>query len=241
MVGKWRSRFLKARREGLYDETRPGAPRQGKGCPRGADGNSDLGKHTSGRDVLEHARPGQGYRAQPHDYRPAFGTRSVWNLTAATFKRSPDPCYVRDMVGVYMNPLDHALFLCVDEKTQIQGLDRTQPLPPMQPVQLQRRTRDYKCQALAAGLSWTASFTGKWMAPHSELGHRVIDSSGRPRSCRFRRCRESLATGSTMVTRVKSNVVAGCACLQDVTAKRICELAQHCNETARPAVEREAY
>ncbi len=51
---------------------------------------------------------------------------------------------VRDIAGLYMNPPDHALVLCVDEKSQIQALDRTQPLLPMQPGQLERGTHDYK-------------------------------------------------------------------------------------------------
>ncbi len=64
-----------------------------------------------------------------------------------TFKLSPDPLLidkVRDVVGLYMNPPDHALVLCVDEKSQIQALDRTQPLLPMRPGQIERRTHDYK-------------------------------------------------------------------------------------------------
>ena len=64
-----------------------------------------------------------------------------------TFKLSPDPLLidkVRDIVGLYMNPPEHALVLCVDEKSQIQALDRTQPLLPLQPGQLERGTHDYK-------------------------------------------------------------------------------------------------
>ena len=64
-----------------------------------------------------------------------------------TFKLSPDPLLiekVRDIVGLYMNPPDHALVLCLDEKSQIQALDRTQPSLPMRPGQLERRTHDYK-------------------------------------------------------------------------------------------------
>lgn len=63
------------------------------------------------------------------------------------FKLSPDPLLVdkvRDVVGLYMNPPDHAVVLCVDEKSQIQALDRTQPLLPMRPGQVERRTHDYK-------------------------------------------------------------------------------------------------
>ena len=64
-----------------------------------------------------------------------------------SFKLSKDPLLidkVRDIVGLYMNPPDHAVVLCVDEKTQIQALDRTQPLLPMRPGQVERRTHDYK-------------------------------------------------------------------------------------------------
>ena len=64
-----------------------------------------------------------------------------------TFKLSPDPQLVekvRDIVGLYMNPPDHAMVLCIDEKSQIQALDRTQPLLPMRPGQRERGTHDYK-------------------------------------------------------------------------------------------------
>jgi hypothetical protein len=64
-----------------------------------------------------------------------------------TFKLSPDPLLiekVRDIVGLYMNPPDHALVFGVDEKSQIQALDRTQPLLPLRPGQLVRRTHDYQ-------------------------------------------------------------------------------------------------
>jgi hypothetical protein len=63
-----------------------------------------------------------------------------------TFKLSEDPLFVekvRDVAGLYMNPPDHAVVLCVDEKTGIQALDRTQPILPMRPGQVERRTHDY--------------------------------------------------------------------------------------------------
>src|SRR5688572_11990564 len=63
-----------------------------------------------------------------------------------TFKLSPDPQFiekVRDVVGLYMSPPDNAIILCVDEKSQIQALDRTQPLLPLRPGQAERRTHDY--------------------------------------------------------------------------------------------------
>lgn len=64
-----------------------------------------------------------------------------------TFKLSPDPLFidkVRDIVGLYLNPPDKALGLCVDEKAQIQALDRSQPLLPMRPGQVEQRTHDYR-------------------------------------------------------------------------------------------------
>ena len=63
-----------------------------------------------------------------------------------TFKLSTDPFFiekVRDIVGLYLNPPDQALVLCVDEKSQIQALDRTAPMLPMRPGQIERRTHDY--------------------------------------------------------------------------------------------------
>jgi transposase len=147
MVNKWRSRFLKARLEGLYDEPRPGAPRkvtdaqveqvvirtlestphgQTHWSTRGMAGATGLSRMTISR--IWHA-----FGLQPH--------------RTDTFQLSPDPLLiekVRDIVGLYLNPPDHALVFCGDEKSQIQALDRTQPLLPLRPGQLERRTHDYK-------------------------------------------------------------------------------------------------
>src|SRR4029077_16417833 len=147
MVNKWRSRFLKKRREGLYDEPRPGAPRQVtdaevekvviqtlESTPRGQTHWSTRGlAQATGLSRMTISRIWHAFGLQPH--------------RSQTFKLSPDPQLiekVRDIVGLYMNPPDHAVVLCVDEKSQIQALDRTQPLLPLQPGQLERRTHDYK-------------------------------------------------------------------------------------------------
>ena len=147
MVEKWRSRFLKARLEGLYDEPRPGAPRKVsdaqveqvviqtlESTPRGQTHWSTRGlAQASGLSRMTVSRIWRAFGLQPH--------------RSDTFKLSPDPLLiekVRDIVGLYMNPPDQALVLCVDEKTQIQALDRTQPLLPLRPGQLERRTHDYK-------------------------------------------------------------------------------------------------
>jgi transposase len=147
MVGKWRSRFLDARLEGLYDEPRPGAPRKVsddqvetvvvrtlESTPRGQTPWSTRGlAKATGLSRMTISRIWHAFGLQPH--------------RADTFKLSPDPQLVekvRDIVGLYMNPPDHALVLCVDEKSQIQALDRTQPLLPLRPGQVERGTHDYK-------------------------------------------------------------------------------------------------
>src|ERR1700686_248393 len=77
----------------------------------------------------------------------------IWNAfslaphRSETFKLSTDPQFVekvRDIVGLYLDPPERALVLCVDEKSQIQALDRTQPLLPLRPGQIERRSHDYK-------------------------------------------------------------------------------------------------
>src|SRR5713226_1392981 len=136
MVGKWRSRFLRARLEGLYDEPRPGAPRKVtdaqveqvviqtlESTPRGETHWSTRGlAKATGLSRMTISRIWHAFGLQPH--------------RTDTFKLSPDPLLiekVRDIVGLYINPPEHALVLCVDEKSQIQALDRTQPLLPLRP------------------------------------------------------------------------------------------------------------
>src|SRR3954464_13607634 len=149
MVGKWRSRFLEARLEGLYDEPRPGAPRKVsddqvekvivqtlESTPRGETHWSTRGlARATGLSRMTISRIWQAFGLQPH--------------RTERFKLSPDPQLiekVRDIVGLYMNTPDHALVFCVDEKSHIQALDRTQPLLPLRPGQLERGTHDYKQQ-----------------------------------------------------------------------------------------------
>jgi transposase len=145
-VGKWRSRFQGARLDGLLDEPRPGAPRKIsdaevervvaktlESTPRGATHWSTRSlANATGMSQSAVSRIWRAFALQPH--------------RSETFKLSADPLLVdkvRDVVGLYLNPPDKALVLCVDEKSQIQALDRSQPVLPMRPGQAERRSHDY--------------------------------------------------------------------------------------------------
>lgn len=144
-IGKWRSRFLVKRLDGLLDEPRPGAPRRltdadvERVLTRTLESTPRDATHWSTRSLARAcglsqsavSRIWRAFALQPH--------------RTETFKLSKDPLFiekVRDIVGLYLNPPDRALVLCVDEKAQIQALDRSQPLLPMRPGQVERRTHD---------------------------------------------------------------------------------------------------
>ena len=145
-VRTWRERFAKHRLDGLDDEPRCGAPRKIgddrieeivvktlETKPKGAThwSTRDMAK-ASGVSTSSVQRIWRAFSLQPH--------------RTETFKLSTDPQFVekvRDIVGLYLDPPDKALVICVDEKSQIQALDRTQPLLPMRPGQIERRTHDY--------------------------------------------------------------------------------------------------
>ena len=145
-VGKWRRRFVKDRIEGLTDEYRPGRPRTidddqvAAVIERTLNTTPKDATHWSIRSMaakmdLSHTtirRIWSAFGLQPH--------------RSETFKLSTDPLFVdkvQDIVGLYMSPPNRAIVLCVDEKSQIQALDREQPVLPMAPGVPERRTHTY--------------------------------------------------------------------------------------------------
>ena len=145
-VGRWRQRFVTKRLDGLLDEPRPGAPR--KITDADVERVVRLTLETAPRDATHWSTRAMAKRAGLSQ----TAISRIWRAfvlqphRVKTFKLSQDPLFiekVRDIVGLYLHPPDKALVLCVDEKSQIQALDRTQPVLPMRPGQAERRTHDY--------------------------------------------------------------------------------------------------
>ncbi|MBG0831678.1 IS630 family transposase [Planomonospora sp. ID67723] len=145
-VSKWRRRFLSDRLEGLSDEPRPGRPRTvsdeqiAELIARTLETKPKNATHWSTRSMARQVGLSQStvfrvwrtFGLQPH--------------RSQTFKLSTDPFFVdkvHDVVGLYLDPPERAVVLCVDEKSQIQALDRSQPVLPMMPGVPERATHDY--------------------------------------------------------------------------------------------------
>jgi len=145
-ICKWRERFRTARLEGLVDEPRPGTPRKITDAQvealitRTLETAPEQNTHWSTRTMAQAtgmsqsavSRIWRAFALQPH--------------RTETFKLSSDPFFiekVRDIVGLYLNPPARALVLCVDEKGQIQALDRTRPILPLRPGVPTRQSHDY--------------------------------------------------------------------------------------------------
>ena len=146
MVCKWRRRYLQQGLSGLHDELRPGRPRSISDekvavlIRKTLQTKPQDGTHWTIRSVVKETKLS---RSTVHRIWQAFG---VQPHRQGYFKLSTDPFFVekvRDIVGLYLNPPDKAMVLCVDEKSQIQALDRTQPLLPMGLGYVEGVTHDY--------------------------------------------------------------------------------------------------
>jgi transposase len=176
-VAKWRSRFLEHRLEGLTDEPRPGQPRKISDAKveevivKTLETTPKKATHWSTRSMA--AEVGLNQTAV-HRIWKAFGLQPH---RQETWKLSRDPQFiekVRDVVGLYLNPPERAVVLCVDEKSQIQALDRTAPILPMLPGVPERATHDYKRSGTSSLYAALDLATGKVIgALHSR--HRAIE------------------------------------------------------------------
>jgi transposase len=179
-VSKWRNRFALRRIDGLHDEPRPGKPRT----------ISDDDVERVVVKTLEET-PADATHWSTRSMAKATGMSQtavsrIWRAFALKphlldeFKLSPDPQFidkVRDIVGLYLNPPDAAVVLCVDEKTQVQALDRTAPILPLMPGVPARRTHDY----IRGGT------TNLYAALDIASGHVIADMTDRHRAEEFRR------------------------------------------------------
>jgi transposase len=177
MAAKWRSRFAEHRLDGLTDEPRPGRPRTitdeqvDAVITRTLELTPKDATHWSTRSMAREV--GLTQTAVSRIWR-AFGLQPH---RQDTFKLSKDPLFVEkvhDVVGLYLNPPERAVVLCVDEKSQIQALDRTAPILPMLPGTPQRATHDYKRAGTSSLYAALDLSSGKVIgALHSR--HRAIE------------------------------------------------------------------
>ena len=146
-VGKWRKRFVEQGLMGLYDELRPGAPRSIDDEQVAAVVYKTLHEkpeHQTQWTVRSMAAASGISKDTVHRIWRTFGLQPH---RQKTFKLSTDPFFVekvRDIVGLYLHPPEHALVLCIDEKSQIQALERTQPLLPLGLGYVEGVPHDYK-------------------------------------------------------------------------------------------------
>ena len=177
MAARWRLRFVEHRLDGLTDEPRPGRPRTvtddqvEEVIVKTLESTPKDATHWSTRSMAKEVgltqsavlRIWQAFGLQPH-------RQESWKL-------SKDPLFVdkiRDVVGLYLNPPERAVVLCVDEKSQIQALDRTAPVLPMLPGTPQRATHDYRRSGTSSLYAALDLSTGKVIgALHSR--HRAIE------------------------------------------------------------------
>jgi transposase len=179
-VSKWRRRFLAKRLGGLSDDPRPGAVRNV---------TDDMVEMVIVKTLEEMPTDATHWSTRSMAREVGMSQSAISRIWRAlglkphlvdSFKLSNDPQFiekVRDLVGLYMNPPDAALVLCMDEKTQVQALDRTAPVFPMRPGVSERQTHDY----LRHGT------TNLYAALDVASGKVIADMTERHRADEFRR------------------------------------------------------
>ena len=177
MVTKWRNRFAEHRLDGLTDEPRPGRPRTitdeqvEEVIVKTLEATPKDATHWSTRSMAREVgltqnavlRIWQAFGLQPH-------RQQTWKL-------SKDPLFVdkvRDVVGLYLDPPERAVVLCVDEKSQIQALDRTAPILPMLPGVPERATHDYR-RAGTSSLYAALDIASGQVIGRTHARHRAIE------------------------------------------------------------------
>jgi transposase len=186
-VGKWRRRYLESGLDGLLDQPRPGTSHKlsdqdvERVLALTLESTPADATHWSTRSLAKHVGLS---RNSIHRIWQAF---SLAPHRSETFKLSRDPLFidkVRDIVGLYLAPPERALVLCVDEKSQIQALDRTAPLLPMRPGQVERRTHDYARHGT----------TSLFAALDTKTGALIGQTQRRHRSVEFRNFLDTIET-----------------------------------------------
>lgn len=189
-VGKWRRRFIERRINGLYDVLRPGKPR-----------SIDAERGAELIQTTLHRKPTDG--ATRWSIRSVAAKTGIWGTSlrryiklfgsqphrSETFTLSTDAFFnekLRDVVGLHLNPPDRALVLCVDEKRQVQALERTQPLLPMGFGYVEGITHDYKRRGTTTLFAALDVLTGQVLA-QCKPGPRNFSASCAPSKPRCRR------------------------------------------------------
>lgn len=145
-VATWRQRFAESRLEGLFDEPRPGAPRSITDADVEKIVVETLETTPKGRTHWSTRKMAEKAGVSPSSVGRIWRAHGLKPHIVRGFKLSNDPQFidkVRDIVGLYMNPPDHAVVYCFDEKPQIQALERAQPILPMDLGMPERQTHNY--------------------------------------------------------------------------------------------------
>ncbi len=179
-VATWRERFAERRLEGLYDEPRPGAPRTITDEDVERIVVETLETTPKGRTHWSTRKMAKKVGVSPSSVGRIWRAHGLKPHIVRGFKLSNDPQFidkVRDIVGLYMNPPDHAVVFCFDEKPQIQALERAQPILPMDLGMPERQTYNYLRHGTLDLFKWTKT-ADEILDKVREFGERTLAVHG---------------------------------------------------------------